>query len=135
MKKAVFTFLFLGGIACGKALAQDTLRVAPPQIAQSILKKLDYELSLTSQQEQEVYALLLERSEKFIQVREKNTSKKLSKSSFRAANETALAKLQQVLTSEQFEQLKALRQEELRQKAAYREEDIYKTPQDIELDF
>lgn len=135
MKKSILALMLLSGIVCGKALAQDTLNVAPPQIAQSILNKLDHELSLSNQQEQQVYALLVARSETFSQVREKNKSKKLSKSSFQAANETALTKLRQVLTPEQYEKLKGLRQETQRQKAAYREEDIYKTPQDIELDF
>lgn len=135
MKNAILTLILFGGIACGETLAQDTLSVAPPRIAQTVLEKLDHEVALNDQQEQEVYALLVERSKAFSQIREKNNSKKLSKASFQAANEQALAKLQQVLTPEQYEKLKALRQETQRQKAAYREEELYKTPQDIELDF
>ncbi len=124
-----------GGLACSEAFAQDTLSVAPPQVAQAMLEKLDHELSLTSQQETEVYALLVERSEEFAQIRERNKSKILSKASFQQANEQALRKLQQALTPAQYEKLKALRQETQRQKAAYREEELYKTTQDIELDF
>ncbi len=127
--------ILFGGIACGETLAQDTLSVAPPRIAQTVLEKLDHEVALTEQQKTKVYALLVERSEKFSQIKKKSSTKKLSKASFQAVNEQAHGKLKQVLTPEQYEKLKALRQEAQRQKSAYREEDIYKTPQDIELDF
>lgn len=135
MKKSILMMALFGGLACGKAFAQDTLSVAPPQVAQSVLEKLDHELSLSSQQETEVYALLVERSKKFDQIRGRNKSKILSKASFQQANEQALIKLQQVLTPEQYEKLKALRQETQQQKAAYQEEELYKSTQDIELDF
>ncbi|WP_106219177.1 hypothetical protein [Pontibacter ummariensis] len=117
-------------------MAQDTLSVAPPRhIAQTILEKLDHEVDLNNAQEKEVYALLLERSEKFSQIRQSSKSKKISKADFRQANEQALNKLKQVLTPIQLETLKRLRQETQQQKKALKEEEIYNSAQDIELDF
>lgn len=97
--------------------------------------KLDHEVSLNESQKTEIYALLLERSAKFSQAQQKSNNKKLSKSDFKQANEQALTKLQLILTSEQFEKLKVLRQESQRQKAIYKEDEVYKSLQDIELDF
>jgi hypothetical protein len=136
MKTALFFFLVALGLSGGTAFAQDSLRVAAPQqIAQTILEKLDHEVALSKTQKAEVHTLLLERSEKFSQVKKNGGAKKLARADFRQANQQALGKLQAVLTPEQFTKLKTLRQEDQRQKAAYKEEDVYRTIQDIELDF
>ncbi|MFC6996033.1 hypothetical protein [Rufibacter roseus] len=99
------------------------------------MAKLDHEVSLSAEQEDKVLALLQERSEKFSQIQKNAGAKKLAKADFRQVNEQAFSKLQSVLSPEQFAKVKVLRQESQRQKAAYKEEDIYKTLQDIELDF
>ena len=136
MNKFFITLGFFCSLSCIEAMAQDTLSVAPPRhIAQTILEKLDHEVDLNNAQEKEVYALLLERSEKFSQIRQSSKSKKISKADFRQANEQALNKLKQVLTPIQLETLKRLRQESQQQKKAIKEEEIYNSVQDIELDF
>lgn len=136
MKTVTSIFILFLSLCYGKVLGQDTLSVATPQhIAQAILQKLDHDVSLTNKQRTEVYALLLERSEMFGQIKRSNSGKSLVKSNFQQANKQALGKLKQVLTTEQFKTLQALRQETQRQKAAYREDELYKSVQDIELDF
>lgn len=135
MKKVIVIIVLLCGFACGETFAQDTLRVDPPKVAQSLLEKLNHELTLTTEQQEKVYALLLERSEQFAKIRDANKGKDLSKSSFRVPNQQATDKLKQVLTTEQHQKMKALRLEEQRQKAVYKEEELYKSLQDIEIDF
>lgn len=136
MKKILLTIGLLCSLSCINAMAQDTLTVATPNhIAQTILDKLNHEVELNNAQRKEVLALLLERSEKFSQIQQSRQLKTFSRADFRQANEQALSKLKQVLTPEQFEALKRLRQETLQQKSTLREEDIYKSVQDIELDF
>jgi len=136
MKKILLALGLLCSLSCIKATAQDTLAVAAPrQIAQTILEKLDHEVDLNDAQRKEVYALLLERSEKFTQIRQSSKTKKISKADFRQANEQAQNKLEQVLSPDQLATLKRLRQETQQQRGALREEDIHKSVQDIELDF
>jgi hypothetical protein len=136
MKKILFTLGFLCSLSYIEAMAQDTLIVATPKhTAQTLLEKLDHEVDLSDSQQKLVYAFLLERSEKFAQIQQSRKLKSLSRADFQQANEWALNKLKQVLTPEQFETLKRLRQETQQQRIALREEDIYKSVQDIELDF
>lgn len=135
MKTIIFLSLLTIGFSNGNAFAQDSLHVAPRQVSQVILEKLDHEVTLTSKQKKEVRKLLLERSEKFSQVQQSAGAKKLASADFRQANQQALSKLKLVLTPQQFAKIRSLRQESQRQKAAYKEEVIYKTLQDIELDF
>ncbi|MBF8961752.1 hypothetical protein I0P70_00725 [Pontibacter sp. FD36] len=136
MKRILLAFGLICSLSCIKAVAQDTLTVAVPKnIAQTILAKLDHEVDLNEAQEKKVYAILLERSEKFSQIKQSSKSNKYSKSNFRQVNEQAHSKFKQVLTSDQLEKLKRLRDETQLQRKALREEDIYKSVQDIELDF
>lgn len=128
--KTVTSCLFISK----EALAQDTLNVSPQDVAICILKKIDYEVSLTDNQSNQVYALLLERSEKFDEARaHKYTASK--NASYNEANGQALNKLKKVLTREQYDKFTLLRQEGKKQKEKYPGNGNKKSDQDIELDF
>lgn len=58
MKAALLILSLILCLSCGKAFAQDTLQVAPRQLAKSILAKLDYEVSLNDKQKAAMQTLL-----------------------------------------------------------------------------
>jgi hypothetical protein len=135
MKKALFILFFLCFLSGKQAFAQDTLHVAPKQLALTILDNLHHEVSLTENQREEVYALLIERSEKIEKIKSKVKPAKLSKESVKELNQGTYQKLRKVLTEEQWVKMQALREETRRQKAEFPEELVYPSDEDIVLDF
>lgn len=135
MKKSLLLLLLVGGLSWEKCAAQDTVQVAPQFVVQTILEKLHHEVNLTEQQRLQVHNLLLERSKQYSLIINRNKSKKLAVSSFQEVNAESFSMLKTILTPEQNEKLQLIRQEEQRQKMAYTEDKLYKSVQDMELDF
>ena len=135
--KKVLSILFVLCCCLGtQALAQDTLNVASQEeLAVVILDKIDHEVSLSEAQRKEVYAVLLERSEKFEQLKARRSMKKLTKASAKEPNERAYQKLRKVLTKEQYNRLQVLREETRKQKAKYPAAKVHQSEQDVVLDF
>lgn len=133
MKKKILLLFLTWGFTCPIAFAQDTLHVSTDLVPQAILRKLDHEITLSSQQKPMVLEILKDRSKHLEKIKLKE--KKITKDLFKVPNEQALAKLKGVLTKEQFSNLLLLRQNDQEQKNKYPENSFYKSDQDIELDF
>lgn len=131
MRKILPIFTVLCCLLFNQALSQDTLSVAPQEIAMSILKKLDHEISLADGQMEDVYALLVERSEEFARARQRGGSK--AEALYSKANESTVAKLKKILTEGQYDKFTSLRQEAKKQKDIYPR--VGQSGQDVELDF
>jgi hypothetical protein len=137
MKK---TFLFLFFLCAftiyqAQAQAQDTLTISSQQLNMVILDKIDHEVSLTQQQREEVIVMLTERSEQIQKAMAHEKSNIPTKNSFKGLNDQAYHKLKKVLTEEQYNRLRALREETRKQKGMYATEEVYQSEQDLILDF
>jgi hypothetical protein len=135
MKKLLFTLSFVCILSCQQGFAQDSLSMASKNLSMRILDKLNDELSLTEKQRNEIYPLLIERSETIKETKAKNKPEKLNIAAVKKINEQTYKKLEKVLTKEQFKKLHTLREASRKQKARYAEEVVYKTEEDIELEF
>jgi len=104
-------------IAISFTNAQDSLRVTQEikntdRLAH-ILSTLEHELSITKQQKQQVKQLLEKRFTARDQISKANQSK------FKLANENTLNRLQEILTSDQYERYLQLKEEKRQKRAKY----------------
>jgi len=133
MKKSLFIVLML--IFSVKSWAQDSVKAPLNQVPFTLLRKLEHDLALNSEQKKTVLGILIDRSKQLDQIKVKDKKSKLTKTSCKQANDQATAKLNVVLTADQRETLKILRKNDQSQKKHLREEQLYKSILDIELDF
>ena len=135
MKKISIIIFLIILSTCAKSFGQDTLKVESDQVPLALLRQLDHDLTLDNQQKRLALNILIERSQQLDLIKMKDKDIKLTKASCQSSNEQALTKLLSVLTAEQREKLKLIRQNDQAQKKAAREEGLYLSVIDVEMDF